>query len=79
MGLHYDHIIFLFYNLHNLSLSGPTVNTTTRTLGAVRVMAWNLYTKTQECLVLRKQRGRGSQHWMQNLIDPSSNPSPASH
>lgn len=45
MGLHYDHIIFLFYNLHNLSLSGPTVNTTTRTLGAVRVMVLELVHK----------------------------------
>lgn len=51
--LHSNHRLFFFYNLYNLSLAGPT-----KALDAIGIRTWNLYTKVQECLVLRKQVGR---------------------
>lgn len=54
VGPHSDHRLFFFYNLYNLSSAGPTIPLQEHWM----TWTWNLYTKVQECLVLRRQIGR---------------------
>lgn len=55
----WDHRLFLFYNLCNLSSAHPTIIPPQEHWMPRGTWPWNLYMKAQECLVLWRRTGRG--------------------